>query len=115
MAYLTWVIRILLFLVLLGLATRNLDPVHVHGFLGYEWKAPLALVMLVALVLGVAVGVAGTLRTAISLILRGREARGHSPLPSELPPAEASPGAGIPVYPATLRPARDLPGDDEGA
>ena len=73
MAYLTWVVRILLFLVLLGFAVRNLDIVHVHAFLGYEWQAPLVLVMLAALVLGVVVGVAGALRTALFLSARNRQ------------------------------------------
>lgn len=109
MAYLTWVVRILLFLVLLGFAVRNLESVHVHGFLGYEWQAPLVLVMLATLVVGVLVGVAGTLRTALAL--RRREppipAEGTAPVIGPVAPS-AAPSAG-------LRAARDLPDDDEGA
>lgn len=67
MAYFTWVARIVLFLLLLGFAARNLDVVHVHGFLGFEWQAPLVLVMLAALVVGVLLGAVGALRTALAL------------------------------------------------
>ena len=103
MAYLTWVVRILLFLVLLGFAARNLDQVRVHGFLGYEWHAPLVLVMLAVLVLGVGIGIAGALRTALALRRRA-------------PPAapESAPEVS-PMRPVLAVPSRDWPADDEGA
>ena len=47
MRYLRWILRILLFLVLLGFAIKNTDPVVVRYFLGWEWHAPLTLVLLV--------------------------------------------------------------------
>ena len=57
MRYLHWVLRILLFLVLLGFAIKNTDPVVVRYFLGWEWHAPLALVLLVFFVAGAVLGV----------------------------------------------------------
>ena len=110
MAYLTWVVRILLFLVLLGFAVRNLDVVHVHAFLGYEWQAPLVLVLLAALVLGVLIGVVGALRTALYLSSRERQ--------TPLAPAGALPlvpGEPVPGQTPALRTTRDLPDDDQGA
>jgi len=67
MAYLIWVVRILLFVLLFGLAARNTDIVHVRGYLGYEWQAPLALALLSATFLGVVLGVMGAVRTMLYL------------------------------------------------
>ncbi len=111
MAYLTWLVRILLFLVLLGFAVRNLDVVHVHAFLGYEWQAPLVLVMLAALVLGVFVGAAGAMRTAWFLGSRNRQPAPENAAVPDLPMAPSAQTAG---QVAALRTTRDLP-DDEGA
>ena len=41
MRYLCWIVRLVLFIVLLGFAIKNTDPVSVHYFLGWEWRAPL--------------------------------------------------------------------------
>ena len=102
MAYITWVIRILLFLVLLGFAARNLDPVHVRGFLGLEWRAPLVVVMLVVLVTGVVLGVLGALRMAVAL---------RRPLPQDPPPMLQAASGRPPTAPL---PAEGLPGDGGG-
>ena len=56
MRYLRWILRILLFLVLFGFAIKNTDPVVVHYFLGWEWHAPLTLVLLVFFAGGAALG-----------------------------------------------------------
>ena len=56
MRYLRWILRTLLFLVLLGFAIKNTDPVVVRYFLGWEWHAPLTLVLLVFFVAGAAIG-----------------------------------------------------------
>jgi putative membrane protein len=57
MRYLSWAFRILLFVLLLGFALKNSDPVTVRFYLGAHWEAPLALVVLVFFVVGVAAGV----------------------------------------------------------
>lgn len=59
MRYLIWFLRIVLFLLLLGFAVRNVEPVTLHYYFGYEWQAPLVLVILLFFALGVAVGAAG--------------------------------------------------------
>ena len=56
MRYLRWVLRALLFVVLLGFAIKNTDPVVVRYFLGWEWHVPLALVLFVFFVAGAALG-----------------------------------------------------------
>ncbi len=57
MHYLRWIVRLVVFVVLLGFAIKNTDPVSVHYFLGWEWRAPLALVLLVFFIAGAALGV----------------------------------------------------------
>lgn len=57
MRYFLWLLRITLFLILLGFAIKNSDPVAVHYYFGAEWRAPLVFVMLVCLAAGVALGV----------------------------------------------------------
>ena len=57
MHYLTWFVRIVLFLLLLGFAVKNADTVRLQYYFGYEWQAPLMLILLVFFTLGVAIGV----------------------------------------------------------
>jgi uncharacterized integral membrane protein len=59
--YLHWLLRILVFAVLLAFALKNVDPVTVRFYLGAEWEAPLAFVLLIAFVLGAAAGVLASL------------------------------------------------------
>lgn len=82
MRYLSWALRILLFLFLFGLALKNTNPVTVRFYLGSQWDSPLALVLLVAFAAGAAAGVAACLSHAYQqrreiLELR-RELRGKS-------------------------------------
>ena len=61
MRYLIWFLRIVLFLLLLGFAVRNVEPVTLYYYFGYEWTAPLVLVVLLFFALGVALGAAACL------------------------------------------------------
>ncbi len=56
MKYVIWLFRIVLFLILLGFAVKNDEPVVVRYFFGYEWHASLVLVLLVFFAAGIAVG-----------------------------------------------------------
>jgi uncharacterized integral membrane protein len=56
MRYLGWAVKILIFVVVLGFALRNSQPVTVHYFLGYIWEAPLVVLLLAAFVLGAFLG-----------------------------------------------------------
>jgi uncharacterized integral membrane protein len=60
MRVIAWIIRLALFLVVLGFALRNTEQVTVK-FLGAEWQSPLVFALLVAFILGAAAGVAATL------------------------------------------------------
>ncbi len=56
MRILSWIVRIVLFLLLLTFALKNMDPVTVRYYLGMEWQAPLALVIFVFFLAGLGVG-----------------------------------------------------------
>ena len=56
MKYLIWILRAFLFLILLGFAVKNDQPVVLSYFFGYEWHASLVLVLLLFFAAGAAVG-----------------------------------------------------------
>ena len=64
MRYLSWIAKLLLFLLLLGFALKNTEPVAVRYFLGQEWRAPLSLVLLLTFGAGAALGVAAVFGVA---------------------------------------------------
>ncbi|OGS98295.1 MAG: hypothetical protein A3F73_04635 [Gallionellales bacterium RIFCSPLOWO2_12_FULL_59_22] len=57
MRYLNWALRIVLFVVLLGFAVKNDQPVTVRYFFGIEWQSSLVIVLLAFFVAGAAIGV----------------------------------------------------------
>jgi uncharacterized integral membrane protein len=61
MRYLSLISGIVLFLLALGFALKNSGSVTLHYFLGYQWQAPLALVLVLTFGLGTASGIAATL------------------------------------------------------
>lgn len=56
MRYLTWLLRIVLFFVLLGFAVKNDQPVVLRYFFGYEWQSSLVVVLLLFFAVGVGIG-----------------------------------------------------------
>ncbi len=57
MRYLSGLIKFLLFALLLSFAVKNSDPVVLRYYFGYQWQAPLVLVILLVFALGAATGV----------------------------------------------------------
>lgn len=57
MHYFNWLLRTVLFFVLLGFAVKNDQSVTLRYFFGYEWHAPLVLVLLIFFVAGAVVGI----------------------------------------------------------
>ena len=53
------VVKIILFLLLLGFAAMNSDSVTLRYFLGLSWQAPLSLVLLVTFAAGLVMGLLG--------------------------------------------------------
>jgi uncharacterized integral membrane protein len=62
------VIKVAIFLLLLGFALKNTDVVTVRYFLGVEWQAPLAFVLLVLFAVGIVAGIL----TSLGVIVRQR-------------------------------------------
>jgi uncharacterized integral membrane protein len=61
MRYLGWIFKLALFLVLVGFALKNMEPVPVRLFLGAQWEVPLSLVMLLFFSGGAVLGVLSAL------------------------------------------------------
>ncbi|MBI2311217.1 MAG: LapA family protein [Betaproteobacteria bacterium] len=57
MRYLTWFLRILLFVLLLGFAVKNTETVTLRYYFGFEWPGPLVLILLVFFAAGAGVGI----------------------------------------------------------
>jgi uncharacterized integral membrane protein len=62
--YLVWILKLVLFFLVLAFAIRNTEPVTVRYFPGGEWQSPLVFVLLVAFCAGVAVGLGAGLARA---------------------------------------------------
>ena len=52
---------VVLFVLLLGFALKNMDSVSVRYFLGFEWQAPLVLVLLMFFAFGIAFGIVASI------------------------------------------------------
>lgn len=57
MRYFDWALRIVLFIVLLGFAVKNDQPVTLRYFFGYEWQSSLVVALLLFFAAGTIVGV----------------------------------------------------------
>jgi putative membrane protein len=57
MRYLNWILRAVLFIVLLGFAVKNDQQITLRYFFGYEWQSSLVIVLLIFFAAGTAVGV----------------------------------------------------------
>ena len=95
MRYVLWIIKLLLFLIVLSFAVKNTDPVTVRYYLGGVWQAPLILVLLIAFCAGAVAGMMTGLgqlfrqRRQIGGLrreLRSKQPQAAQPVP---PPGEA--------------------------
>lgn len=65
MKYVVWLLRAFLFLILLGFAVKNDEPVVLRYFFGFEWHSSLIVVLLLFFALGVAIGMLAILGTLL--------------------------------------------------
>lgn len=61
MRYLSWVFGVTLFLLALGFAIKNSEIVTLYYYLGYQWQAPLVVIVLSAFCAGAGAGIAASL------------------------------------------------------
>jgi uncharacterized integral membrane protein len=93
MRYLLWLLKFLLFVLVLSFAVKNTDPVTVRYYLGAEWRAPLVFVLLVFFCAGVAAGIAASLlhlfrqRREIVRLKREQRAQAREDVPAAPPDA----------------------------
>jgi uncharacterized integral membrane protein len=78
-----WFLRIVLFLVLLGFTVKNAETVTLRYYFGYEWQAPLILIILLSFALGLAIGVMSCLGKILRQKREITTARRKYPLPEE--------------------------------
>jgi putative membrane protein len=60
MRFLTWAVRLILFIVLLAFAVKNTDPVTLHFYFDLAWQGPLVVALFAVLALGALFGIAAT-------------------------------------------------------
>ncbi|HEU4351133.1 MAG TPA: lipopolysaccharide assembly protein LapA domain-containing protein [Burkholderiales bacterium] len=65
MRIVTWTIRLVVFVLLVAFAAKNVEPIALRFYFGLELKAPLVLALLAAFALGALFGVAALLRTIV--------------------------------------------------
>ncbi|MDH4285261.1 MAG: LapA family protein [Gallionellaceae bacterium] len=61
MRFLNWLLRIAVFIALLGFALKNNQPVALRYFFGYEWHTSLVLALLLFFAAGVGIGILAVL------------------------------------------------------
>jgi uncharacterized integral membrane protein len=86
-----WILRVVFFLLLLGFAVKNSDPVTLRFFFDAHWQMPLVLAMLIFFGAGVLVGFTGAVgtlfkqRREIGRLKRGAPATADAPSDPALP------------------------------
>lgn len=75
---LVWLLRIVVFVGLFGLAIKNSGPVELRFFLDHAWTAPISVVILAVFAIGVAVGLTAALGVFLRPRKSGREPRQHN-------------------------------------
>lgn len=108
MRFLSWISGILLFLLALGFAIKNSEIVTLHYYLGYQWQAPMVVVVLTVFCTGAGVGIAATLGFAFRQrreILRLRRELRNRPLPVAALSPEQAPS---PQTNTTVRPENGI-------
>ena len=63
MRYVTWTVRLVVFLVLLAFAVKNTDPVTLRFYFELAWQAPLIVLLLAFFAAGAVFGLAAALST----------------------------------------------------
>lgn len=65
MRYIVWLLRVALFVALLGFALKNDQAVTLRYFFGYEWDTSLVVVLLCFFAIGAAVGILAMLGSVL--------------------------------------------------
>ena len=60
------ILLVILCLLVFGFAIKNVEPVELQYYLGFRWQAPLSLMLLTSLLIGVVIGMIICLKPIIS-------------------------------------------------
>jgi putative membrane protein len=66
MRYVTWTVRLVVFLFLLAFAVKNTDPVTLRFYFELAWQAPLIVLLLAFFAAGAVFGLAAALTTVFA-------------------------------------------------
>lgn len=66
MKYMLNILLVILCLLVFGFAIKNVEPVELQYYLGFRWQAPLSLMLLTSLLIGVVIGMIICLKPIIS-------------------------------------------------
>ena len=99
MQALAWIVRIAVVLVLVWFASRNSQPVTLHGLPDQSWQAPLVFVVLVAFVTGVVIGLLAWLPTVVRQRREMGRLRKTAPVPAVAPADPGTPAEGAGAAP----------------
>ena len=90
MRFVTWAIRLVLFVLLIALAAKNVEPVTLRFYFDYALQAPLIAMLFGAFAAGAAFGVlallSAVLRQRREISILKREQRIPADSPSAVPP-----------------------------
>jgi uncharacterized integral membrane protein len=89
MRYVGWLIKLVLFGLVVVFLAKNVEPVTVRYYLGGEWQAPLFLVLSAAFLAGILLGVAA----GLAQIVRQRREIAALRRDRAVPPGQAAEGA----------------------
>ncbi|MFZ5556974.1 MAG: LapA family protein [Pseudomonadota bacterium] len=96
MRFVSWTLRLLLFLLLLTFALQNTEDVTVRYYLGIEWRAPLAVVIFAFFLVGALIGVLAAAAGSFGRRRRLRQqAKQEAPAEKAPPPALPPAGPGV--------------------
>lgn len=104
MRFLVWLARAFYIFVVFAFALNNQHEAAVRWFFGYEWRAPMVIIVLAAFAGGAAFGV---LAMVPSWWRHRRIARRHAPGDASAAPAPSLPTAAPPDFAPPEHPPRD--------
>jgi uncharacterized integral membrane protein len=91
MKFIVWLIRVLVFVLLLVLALSNTQPATLNFLAGYEWSAPLILIGLAFFVIGLLAGLVSAMPAVVRLRMENGRLRRELRVARETPPVVEQP------------------------
>ncbi|MGA8010712.1 MAG: LapA family protein [Thiomonas sp.] len=91
MRILSWFLRLVVFLLLFGLALNNLEPVTLQLLFGTQWHTPMIVLLLVVFALGAVLGVLALLPSWMRHKRRGAKTLDNEPAETQASKAPTAP------------------------